>query len=52
MYKTMAKVECFARKFFSKSNFDSYGVCLPDFSLRTESLLSNMNIIPSMISAI
>ncbi|CAE1157727.1 unnamed protein product [Acanthosepion pharaonis] len=42
------KAECFARKFSSNSTLDSSGVPIPDFPLRTEAILSGLNITPTL----
>lgn len=41
----------FGLKFSSNSTFDSSGVSLPDFPLRIESVLCDMHITLSMVSA-
>ncbi len=43
------KAECFARKFSFNSTLDSSGVPIPDFPLRTEAILSGLNITPSLV---
>lgn len=46
------KADCFANKSTSKSTLDTYGVSFPDIPLRNDSLYSDMDLTPSMISAI
>lgn len=49
---TADKTECFVRKFSSISTLDTSGKSLPDFPARTKYLLSDINIIPSIVSKV